>query len=123
MPCPCGSRRSPMHGTRPIPCPASARPSGTWRRTSESVPLPFREIENSLRPGADDRGALEHRPFVVTRGDQGEAIGRRVLPGRAEAVLAELPCSFALDAGLAEGLARDLAVGAEHHRVFDVLRR
>src|SRR5260370_37646998 len=115
MPAPCGSRRWPIHGIRPIPYPASIRPSTICPCTSDA--------QQSLRPGTNQVRALHDRPFVVAAGHQSVAIGRRVLPGRAEPVLAELPGAVALDAGLSERLARHLAVGGAYHRGFVVLRR
>src|ERR1043166_6082054 len=75
-----------------------------------------------LRPRCDRGGALHDRPFVVGHVEHGEAVLPVVLPCRAIAVLRQLPGALALGAGLADRLARHLAVGGEHHLVADALR-
>src|SRR5260370_7300801 len=113
MPAPCGSRRWPIHGIRPIPYPASIRPSTICPCTSDA--------QQSLRPGTNQVRALHDRPFVVAAGHQAVAIGRRVLPGRAEAVLAELPGPLALDAVFSDPPPRHLPFGASPPPSFDFL--
>src|SRR3981189_2888436 len=77
-----------------------------------------------LRPGRDRGRSLYHRPLVVAGSLDAEAVGRGALPGRAEAILGELPGAFALHApGLRNRLARHLAVGGEYHLEFDIRRR
>ena len=51
-------------------------------------------------PRSHRGGAFHDRPFVVAAGDQRVTIFLRAFPGRAEAVLAELPGTLALDAAI-----------------------
>ena len=82
----CASRRSTTRGTRTIRCPAKSRRSGFVERRRRSSSC-------CLRPVRDRGRALHHRPFAFGDGarDQAIAIGRAVLPRRAEAFLHDLP--------------------------------
>src|SRR5712671_1428032 len=77
----------------------------------------------SLRPVGDRLGADDHGPFVGAALLHAVAVLLRTLPGRAEAVLGELPGAFALGAGLAERFTRHRTFGREHHLELDVRGR
>src|SRR5262245_62576434 len=76
-----------------------------------------------LRPVRHRLAAHDDRPTVRSARLHAIAVLLGALPGRAEAILGELPGAFALAAGLADRLARHLVVRRKHHLELDVGRR
>ena len=75
----------------------------------------FRPSRNRDRDGGCD---FLNYPIVFPVGNNGEAIGLRVTPGRAKAFRIELPRAGAFVAALPQGLTSHLAVWRKGHLEF-----